>query len=511
MKLPRRMPSLPSPTASALALALLPLAALLNGCMNVGPNYSLPKEALVNAPLANTPIEGADTALTTRANVPAVWWKLYDDPVLNSLVDEALQSNTDLRVAAANLARSREALGVAQAQGGFSGKASAAFQRAQESGEQYLLTEKLPVVNEGDIGISVAYEIDLFGKLRRGVEAAQADAEAVQAAGDLARITVVADVVRAYVEQCSATEELKIAQQSLALQKQRVEVSRRLRDAGRGNQTEVTRGQTQVDTLSADIPRYTARRKIAQYRLAALLARALSDLPPAALACEKLPQIRQPIPVGDGAALLKRRPDVREAERQLAASTARIGVATGALYPTVSIGASAGLTGVLEDLGTSPTARWGFGPLISWTFPANGARGRVREAAASSQVALARFDGVVLTALRETETNLATYASDYARAEALRAALKSAAQSADETHRLYRAGRESFISDLDATRTLTSTKSQVAAAEGQVAIDQVNLFLALGGGWEQDRQSAPAAGAPTGAGGTAPTATSKAP
>lgn len=480
MKLSRALPLLP----------LLPLAVALDGCMNVGPNYALPQQALVNAPLANAPIEGADTALTTRGNVPPVWWKLYDDPVLNGLVDQALQSNTDLRVAAANLARSREALGVAQAQGGFSGKASAVIERAQESAEQYLLTEKLPVVNEGDIGINVSYEIDLFGKLRRGVEAAQADSESVQAAADLARITVVADVVRSYVEQCSAAEELRIAQQSLTLQKQRVDVSRRLRDAGRGNQPDVTRGQTQVDTLSADIPRYTARRKIAQYRLAALLARAPSDLPPAVLACDRLPQIRQPIPIGDGAALLKRRPDVREAERQLAASTARIGVATGALYPTVSIGASAGLTGILEDLGTSPTARWGFGPLISWTFPANGARGRVREAQASSQVALAKFDGVVLTALRETETSLATYASDYARADALRAAVKSAAESADETHRLYLAGRESFISDLDATRTLTSTKSQAAAAEGQVAIDQVNLFLALGGGWEIDPQIA---------------------
>ncbi|WP_144137670.1 efflux transporter outer membrane subunit [Paraburkholderia sp. BCC1884] len=489
MKLSRALPLLP----------LLPLAVALNGCINVGPNYSLPQQALVNAPLANEPIEGADTRLTTTQNVPAVWWKLYDDPVLNSLVDEALQSNTDLRVAAANLARSREALGVAQAQGGFSGKSSVLLERAQESAEQYLLTEKLPVANEGDIGISISYEIDLFGKLRRGVEAAQADTEAVQAAGDLARMTVVADVVRSYVEQCSAAEELRIAQQSLALQKQRVDVSRRLRDAGRGNQPDVTRGQTQVDTLSADIPRYTARRKIAQYRLAALLARAPSNLPPAVLACDRLPQLRQPIPVGDGAALLKRRPDVREAERQLAASTARIGVATGALYPTVSIGASAGLTGILEDLGTSPTARWGFGPLISWTFPANGARGRVREAQASSQVALAKFDGVVLTALRETETSLATYASDYARADALRAAVKSAAESADETHRLYIAGRESFISDLDATRTLTSTKSQVAAAEGQVSIDQVNLFMALGGGWEMPPQNAAGAGPAAGA------------
>ncbi|MGF6572351.1 NodT family efflux transporter outer membrane factor (OMF) lipoprotein [Paraburkholderia sp. GAS333] len=491
MKLSRSLPSLPWLPL----LPLLPLAVALNGCTTVGPNYALPQQALINAPLANGPIDGADTALTSHANVPAVWWKMYDDPVLNSLVDEALQSNTDLRVAAANLARSREALGVAQAQGGFSGSASAAVERAQESAEQYLLFEKLPVANEGNFGISISYEFDLFGKLRRGVEAAQADTESVQAAGDLARITVVADVVRSYVEECSAAEELRIAQQSLALQKQRVDVSRRLRDAGRGNQPDVTRGQTQVDTLTADIPRYTARRKIAQYRLAALLARAPSSLPPAVLACDRLPQIHQPIPVGDGAGLLKRRPDVREAERQLAASTARIGVATGALYPTISFGASAGYTGILEDIPTLPTARWAFGPLLNWNFPTNGARGRVREAEASSNVALAKFDGVVLTALRETETNLATYASDYARAESLRAAVKSASESADETHRLYLAGRESFISDLDATRTLTSAKSQVAAAEGQVAVDQVNLFLALGGGWETDAQGAAAASA----------------
>ena len=233
---------------------------------------------------------------------------------------------------------------------------------------------------------------------------------------DLARITVVADVVRAYVENCSAAEELAIAQQSLDLQKQRVALTRRLRDAGRGNTPDVTRGQTQVDTLNADIPRYRARRRIAQYRLAMLLARAPSDLPPGVLACHATPRIKNALPVGDGAALLRRRPDVREAERRLAASTARIGVATGALYPTVAIGASAGVTGIAGDLGKPETQRWGFGPLISWTFPVNGARGRVREARAGADVALARFDGVVLNALRETQSSLATYAADYERA-----------------------------------------------------------------------------------------------
>ncbi|WP_159832727.1 efflux transporter outer membrane subunit [Burkholderia sp. 8Y] len=473
-----------------LGLTLIASMLVLGGCMTVGPNYTLPEGAAVNAPYANAPIDGADRAPVTQGTAPSKWWRLYDDPALDELVTEALISNADIRVAAANLARSRAEVQFANQQGGFSSRSSVAFQRAQESAEQYLMTEKLPVVNEGALELSVSYEFDLFGKLKRGVEAAQADDEAVEAAADLARITVVADVVRAYVESCSAAEELGIAQKSLALQRERVRLTQRLREAGRGNQSEVTRGQTQSETLAADIPRYVARRRVAQYRLAMLLARAPSALPPAALACNKLPTLREPIPVGDGAALLKRRPDVRQAERQLAASTARIGVATAALYPSVSFGASVGSVGVAEDLFGATTNRWAFGPLINWSFPINGQRARVVQAEAASGGALAHFDGVVLNALRETQSSLATYASDTTRADNLRTAYRSAIESADETHRLYSAGRESFVADLDATRTLTSVAAQVAAAEGQVAVDQVNLFLALGGGWERDEDVA---------------------
>ncbi|MFC5429861.1 efflux transporter outer membrane subunit [Paraburkholderia denitrificans] len=466
-------------------LALAPLALALGACMNVGPDYRLPKDALVNAPLAQGPIDGVQHAPVASGEVPADWWRLYDDPALDELVQAALQSNTSLRVAAANLARSRAAVQVANEQGGFSGGASTAFVRAQESAEQYLLTSKLPVAYEGDLALNVSYEIDLFGKLRRGVESARADDEAVQAAADLARITVVADVVQAYVESCSAAEELAIAQESLKLARERVALTKRLRDAGRGNQPDVTRGLTQAQTLAADIPRFEARRRIAQYQLAMLLARAPADLPPGALACTHLPQLKQPIPVGDGAALLQRRPDVREAERKLAASTARIGVATAALYPSISIGAGAGTLGIAGDLFTPATNRWSIGPLISWSFPINGQRARVREAEAETSGALAHFDGVVLNALRETQSSLATYAADDQRADALRTAYASAQESADETHRLYAAGRDSFLSDLDATRTLTSVHAQVAAAESQVARDQVKLFLSLGGGWEK--------------------------
>ncbi len=473
-----------------LGLTLLASMLVLGGCMTVGPDYKLPEGAVVNAPYANAPIDGADQAPVTQGTAPSKWWRLYDDPALDELVSEALISNADIRVAAANLARSRAEVEFANRQGGFSSRSSVAFQRAQESAEQYLLTEKLPVVNEGALELSVSYEFDLFGKLKRGVEAARADDEAVEAAVDLARITVVADVVRAYVESCSAAEELRIAQKSLALQKERVRLTQRLREAGRSNQSEVTRGQTQSETLAADIPRFVARRRVAQYRLAMLLARAPSALPPAALACSKLPKLREPIPAGDGASLLKRRPDVRQAERQLAASTARIGVATAALYPSVSFGASVGSVGVAEDLLGATTNRWAFGPLINWSFPINGQRARVVQAEAASGGALAHFDGVVLNALRETQSSLATYASDATRADNLRTAYRSAVESADETHRLYTAGRESFVADLDATRTLTSVAAQVAAAESQVAQDQVNLFLALGGGWERDEDVA---------------------
>ena len=477
------------------ALILTPLVLALAACWTVGPDYSLPKVATINAPLANAPHEGADQKTVTSEPVPPNWWHLYDDPVLDDLIQQALVSNTDLRVAAANLGRSRAALNVAQEQGGFSGGTSAAVKRAQEAAEQYLLFEKVPVANEGDFGVNISYEIDLFGTLRRGVEAARADSDATQAAADLARITVVADVARAYVENCSAAEELAVAQRSLQLQRERVSVTQRLQQAGRGNVPDVTTGQTQVQTVAADIPRYVARRRIAQYQLATLLSRAPSELPKAVFACKETPKIAQPLPVGDGAAMLRRRPDVREAERKLAAATARIGVATGALFPTVSIGASAGFTGVLGDIPNQATARWGFGPLISWTFPVNGARGRIVEAKYGAQGALASFDGVVLKALQETQSSLATYSADYDRADALRAAQKSAAESADQTHRFFLAGRESFINDLDATRTLTSVNGQLAAAIGQVAIDQVNLFLALGGGWEGNGEVAPMAGA----------------
>lgn len=456
---------------------------LLSACTVVGPDYKLPDEAAVNRPDLQGELAGSSTNVVS-APVPADWWRLYHDPKLDELVGQALVSSTDLRVAAANLQRARFQMSEADAAGGWSGTAKAGAQRLQEAGQAYLLPEKVPVSNVGDVGLTTSYQFDLFGVLQRGIEAAQANADATQAAADTARITLVADVVRAYTQVCAANEERNIALHSLDLQQQSLSLTQRLRDAGRGDETQVTRSQTQFRSLRAELPRYEAAQKSALYRLSMLLARPLNQLPKGVAECAELPHIAQVMPVGDGAALLKRRPDVRQAERRLAMSTAAIGVATGELYPDISIGATVGTVGILDELGDPSTNRWGFGGVINWTIPSNGARARIHIAEASNQVALARFDGVVLNAIREAQTGLSQYTALLQRRDALVETEESARQAADQTHRFFLAGRESFLADLQATRTYTDITAQLAAANTQVAMGQIDLFLALGGGWE---------------------------
>nr|WP_315406216.1 TolC family protein [uncultured Pseudomonas sp.] len=462
--------------------ALLGAGLLLSACQMVGPDYSVPKEAAVN----RGDLQGAlrsDADSVVSAPVPANWWHLYQDPRLDALVNQALAANTELRVAAANIARARAQVEEADAQGGFNGGVKLGAQRLQESGEAFLQPDKVPVANIGEAILSASYQFDLWGTLKRGVEAAQAHADATQAAADTARITLVADVVRAYTQVCAANEEYHIARASLDLQEQSVTLTQRLRDAGRGDETQVTRSETQFKSLRAELPRYQAMREAGLYTLSMLLDKPVEQLPAGTAHCAELPHIAQRVPVGDGAALLKRRPDIRQAERSLAAATAGIGVATGQLYPDISIGAQVGTIGILENLGKPATNRWGFGPLLTWTVPTNGSRARIRQAEASTQAALAHFDGVVLNAIRETQTSLAQYSALLDRRDALAEAERSAQLAADQTHRFFKAGRESFLADLQATRTYTDMRAQLAAANTQVAMGQIGLFLALGGGW----------------------------
>src|SRR5690606_38262973 len=218
------------------------------------------------------------------------------------------------------------------------------------------------------------------------------DAQAAQAAYDAARVTVAAETARAYADLCAAGMQLDSARHSVQVQQQSVDAVRRLLAAGRGTTLDVARARSPLEQLQAELPPFQAGQRTALYRLAALTGHAPAELPQGLLACVRPPRLAQAIPVGDGAALLRRRPDIRQAERSLAAATARIGVATADLYPKISLGLSGASAGPAALFGEPGTFSWSVGPLISWTLPNTGAaQARIAQAEASTKGALARF------------------------------------------------------------------------------------------------------------------------
>jgi len=461
-------------------------ALMLAGCAAVGPNYRSPEP---NAP-AQTPLRGAASSTFTPSEPPGDWWSLFRNPLLDRLVEEALRNNTDLRVAAANLARARAVLRETRTDRLPSTDISASATYGRPSGQALGLNGAAPTGDSYDAGIAIGYELDLFGGIRRGIEASRADMESVQAALDLARITVAADTTRAFADACSAGRQLEVARETLRVQEQTFNLTRRLFEGGRATALDTNQAASLLDQTRAAVPNLEAQRETALYRLSVLTGRPPADFPREVATCTAPPTLADPIPVGDGATLLARRPDIRAAERSLAAETARIGVATAELYPSVSLGLTAGSTANSPGgLVSNSAFRFSIGPLISWTFPnVARARARIAQARASTDAALARFDGTWLHALEETESALTRYARELDRRAALRSARDHSAEAARIARLRYQAGRESFQIVLDAERDVAQTDAALAQSETLLSDDLVTLFLALGGGWQGGHQ-----------------------
>ena len=467
-------------------LAAAAMLASLAACSTVGPDYKVPEQAVAKRPEAAAPFLGAKEAVYKSEPLPAHWWRLYDDPVLDKLIEQALAANTDLRVASANLARTRAVLQEAEEGAKPVVSVSAAPGVGRSSGVVKGSPTALPDKWTYDAGVSVSYQADMFGKIARAVEAANADTQAAQAGVDLVRVTVAADTARAYADACAAVHQIAVAQQAVDLQQKFLSLTDERTRAGRGTAIDGARARSQLAQLQAALPPLQAQHRVAYYRLAALTGKTPQEMNLNLLQCQAAPRLTRQIPVGDGAALLRRRPDIRQAERTLAGATARIGVATADLYPSISLGASVGSTGLLDHFGAGNAFRWSLGPLISWTLPDTGsARSRIAQAEAGTDSALARFDGVVLNALKETESAMTFYARELDRNAALKTARDESALAAEQAHRLYQYGRTDFLSVLDADRTLAANDAAWAASDAALASDQIALFLALGGGWEQ--------------------------
>ncbi|HZC16865.1 MAG TPA: TolC family protein [Caulobacteraceae bacterium] len=467
-------------------LTWLGLALAVAGCA-VGPNYVRPPTP---APPAAAFVSATPSAASTD-QPPPDWWRLYDIPALDALVQEALVHNNSLLAAAANLVEVRAALSQARA-GLFPSTGLSA-------GAQYGLTSEGTFIDELEgkappgpapfytDGLDVSYEVDLFGRVRRSIEAAHGDYQAQQAAENVIRISVAGETTRAYVDACAYADELAVARQSLDVVTQTYDITVSEARDGMASDLDVARAREEVEQVRATLPTFEGNRRTALFQLAVLTGQPPEQISQADDACVTTPKLAAVLPVGDVGGLFRRRPDVREAERQLAANTARIGLATAGLYPTITIGASvSSFARSVSGLGSLNDLSYSIGPLLNWTFPNTlVALAQIREARATASASYANFQAAVLQALQDTEDALTAYAGELDRNKALVGAHQASLTAFTLAREEYQLGRVSYLDLLTAQSDLVNASAALAASDQAMASDQVTVFKALGGGWEQ--------------------------
>ena len=460
--------------------AILPGLLLVAGCA-VGPDYKRP-DLSVDKSFANASLAGFSEEAVERE-----FWKGFNDELLNTLVTDAARSNHDLRIAEANLREVR----ALRRQVGFDQfptvTASAGYSKSKQSANQFGGFTGINLETEAyTAGFDAIWELDIFGRVRRGVEAASAEVAAGEASLNDVQVSVAAEVAREYFELRGLQKQLDVAKQNRDNQQQTYELTVARLDAGRGTELDRARAKAQLDTTTSAIPALEASVARAIYRLGVLTGQkpmALADRLAAAQSLPSLPGLNR---VETPDSLLRRRPDIRRAERSLAAQTARIGVATADLFPRVTLGGSYGFNaGSLGDAGNSVNRTYTYGPAISWAFLNLGrVRAGIQASEARTDAALASYEQTVLRALEETEGALISFN----RAEARKSSLKSAAEQSEIAARLARvrfdAGVADFLTVLDAERRLLEDQDRLAQGETAAATSLVAVYKALGGGWK---------------------------
>jgi len=427
------------------------------------------------------------------APLPDRWWQLYRDPQLDALVERALRQNKDLEAAAAHvdalLARLDQAdgertpstaLDYGLGYGRSRDDQTLAQATDRHAGAQWSHTPQF----------SLSYTLDLWGEVRYRIAAARADAQVARAVEDELRVTVAAQTARAYAQACVYGQRAQVQAHSVQLLEQSVEVTRKLQNAGAATDLDLARLNGLLEETRAPLPMFNARRNSALFELAVL-----SGLPPQQVVqhtCAHGPQLQAPLPVGEGWALVQRRADIRRAEAQLRSATSSIGVARAELYPRVTFGAMLGSSASsLGKLGDSHAAVYALGPLVSWRLPNRQiAQARVSQREAEARQALAQFDSTVLTALKQVEQAMALYQGEQQRRQSLAQALDNNRRAFELASRSYRAGVLDALQLLDSERSLVSLEASVAQADLRLINRQVDLFQALGGGWQRDDQAA---------------------
>lgn len=458
-------------TPSLLALALAACA--------VGPDYHAPDTAPAR-------LDSAAAAQTLdRSRFESRWWKQFDDPTLDQLVQASLQGNRDLRVAFARLKAARAIREDADNDDlpVVTSRASSEIGKGQVPGQ----TDRRVNQERYDLGLDMAWELDLFGRIQRRIEASVAREDAALADLQQLQVSLIAELVDAYGQLRGAQLRETIALANLQTQQDSRRITVTLRDTGVGNELDVVRADARLAAVEASVPQLQAEQVRARNRIATLLGQrpdALSvDLSP-----RQLPAIAKALPVGDPGELLRRRPDIRRAERQLAAATADVGVATADLFPRVSLSGFLGFTaGRGSQIGASAANAWALGPSITWAaFDLGSVRARLRGAKADAEGALASYEQQVLLALEESSNAFSDYGKRQQRLLSLMRQSDASRKAAELASIRYREGTADYLVLLDAEREKLAAEDAQAQGEVELYRGIVSIYKALGGGWQPE-------------------------
>ena len=452
------------------ALALLSL--LMAGCA-VGPRYKSPQPPEIT-------YHAADPALVSATAYNAQWWKQFEDPVLDSLVDRTLTANNSIKIARARLAESRAIYDERRLDRYPTAPVEASYNYSKEQIPGF--SDDRRTINTFKTGFDAFWELDLFGRVGHGIAAGRAETEAFAADLRDVQVSVTAELARNYFELRGAQWRLAVAERSLANQRETLHLTQLRRDAGVGEEQDVASAAARVAATEATIPSLQYEVSRATHRISVLTGVRPGELN-ADLSPRSYPAIAQALPIGDPAELLRRRPDVRAAERRLASATELQGAAVAEMFPKVSVSGFVGFLAGRGNLFLMPeSAAWSASPGLSWSaFDLGRARARVRGSKASAEEAMASYEDTVLRALEETENALANYRAQQALLVKLNEQARESKRAADIARLRYREGVIDFLSLLDAERTQLQAEDAVAQAESEVYVGVITLYKALGG------------------------------
>jgi multidrug efflux system outer membrane protein len=463
-------------------------ALLLGGCSAVGPDYE-------GAPASTAEVSAefevaAQPDSTVSSATPAgAWWQLLNDSELDGLIEQATAANYDLRVAVANVEAARAGLALVSTRQVPLINARGAVREARNATAVLPIAnadDRAPTTTRGVFSLDLSWEIDLFGRVRRSIEAADADLAAQSALRDQVLVAVLAQVVSSYIDLRGAQVRMAVAERNVAVQTQTLDLVAVLSAEGAATELDVARARTQLLTSQATIPSLRAAAAAALNRLTTLTGRAPGQLSDLLQSPRGLPQLPSLVAIGKPADLLRRRPDILAAERSLAAASARIGVATADLFPTVTLDGLVGVAGApLSNLTAAGAPTFELGPTVTWNvFDREASYARIRQSDSVAAAALVRYQATVTQALEELDTAVRSWGQERARQTQLKAAQVESARASELARLRYQEGVEDFLSVLDAERNLLLIEDQLSLSEINLAQELVNIHRALGGGWD---------------------------